>query len=63
VPALALAVDAVVQAEDAEGVLLDLTGQVAGEYGLELVGVGELGGLDLALNHLGSVLRRRLAQS
>ena len=51
VPALALAVDAVVQAEDAERVLLDLPGQVAAEDVLELLGVGELCGVDLALSH------------
>ena len=51
VPTLALAVDAVVQAEDAECVLFDLAGQVLGEDLLELVGVGELCGIDLALTH------------
>jgi hypothetical protein len=51
VPALALAVDAVVQAEDAERVLFDLAGQVLGEDLLELLGVGELCGVDLSLTH------------
>jgi hypothetical protein len=51
VPALALTVDAVVEAEDAEGILLDVTGEVLGEDGLELVGVGELGWIDLSLAH------------
>ena len=51
VPTLALAVDAVVQAEDAERVLVDLAGQVLGEDRLELLGVGELCGIDLALTH------------
>ena len=52
VAALALAVDAVVQAEDAEDVLLDLAGEVLGEDRLELLGVGELCGIDLALTHV-----------
>jgi hypothetical protein len=51
VPALALAVDPVVEAEDPERVLLDLAGQVLGQNGLELGGVGELCGVDLALTH------------
>ena len=42
VAALALAVDAVVQAEDPEDVLVELAGQVAGELLLELLDVGEL---------------------
>jgi hypothetical protein len=42
VAALALAVDAVVQAEDPEDVLVDLAGQVAGQHPLELVDVGDL---------------------
>ncbi len=44
--ALALAVDAVVEAEDAEGVLVHLTRQVLGEQALELLDVGECGGAD-----------------
>ena len=51
VAALALPVDAVVQAEDAEGVLFDVTREVLGEDLLELLGVGELCGVDLALTH------------
>jgi hypothetical protein len=49
VAALALAVDAVVEPEDAERILLDVTGEVLTEDGLELVGVGELGWIDLSL--------------
>jgi hypothetical protein len=51
VPALALAVDAVVQAEDPERVLLDLARQVLGDDDLELGCVCELCGVDLALSH------------
>jgi hypothetical protein len=40
VAALALPVDAVVEAEDPEGVLLEVTAQVAGELDLELLDVG-----------------------
>ena len=50
VAALALAVDAVVQAEDPEDVLLEVAGEVAGELRLELGDVGELGGVDLSLS-------------
>jgi hypothetical protein len=46
-----LAVDAVVETEDPERVLLDVAGEVLGEDGLELVGIGELCGVDLALSH------------
>jgi hypothetical protein len=51
VPALALTVDAVVEPEDAEGILLDVTGEVLAEDRLELVGVGELGWIDLSVAH------------
>jgi hypothetical protein len=53
VAALALAVDPVVQPEDAEGVLLDLTGQVAGEDRVELGGIGQLVGVDFGCVYLG----------
>jgi hypothetical protein len=51
VAALALAVDAVVQAEDAEHVLLDVAGQIPGEHPLELLDVGQLSWVDLTLEH------------
>ena len=51
VAALSLAVDAVVQAEDAEDVLVEVPGEVAGELVLELLDVGELRWIDLALQH------------
>jgi hypothetical protein len=47
--ALALAVDAVVQAEDPEAVLVDLTGEVAGEHRAELLDVGLHGGPQLGV--------------
>ncbi len=53
VAALALAVDAVVEAEDAKGVLLELTAEVAGELHLELVDVGGHRRVDLDLDHVG----------
>ena len=49
--ALALAVDAVVQAEDAEDVLGQIAGQVALELALELGDVGRGLGVDLSLQH------------
>ena len=52
VAALALAVDAVVQPEDAEAVLVEITRQVQGEHLLELLDVGEGGGADGAGPHL-----------
>ena len=51
VAALALAVDAVVQPEDAEGVLLEVAGEVPGELLLELLDVGTDLGIDLTLQH------------
>ena len=51
VAALALAVDAVVQAEDPEGVLLEVAGEVPGELLLELLDVGTDLGVDLTLQH------------
>ena len=48
VAALALAVDAVVQAEDPEDVLLEVAGEVATELHLELGDVGQLGSIDLS---------------
>jgi hypothetical protein len=42
VAALALAVDAVVEPEDAEDVLLQLAGQVESQLLLELLDVGQL---------------------
>ena len=56
VAALALAVDAVVQAEDPEGVLLEVAGEVAGELLLELLDVGTDLGVDLTLQHGASVV-------
>jgi hypothetical protein len=44
--ALALAVDAVVEAEDAEGVLVHGAGLVLGQHPLELLNVCESGGAD-----------------
>ena len=51
VAALALPVDAVVQAEDAEHVLVELAGQVAGQLALELLDVGCSRRVDLHLHH------------
>jgi hypothetical protein len=51
VTALALAVDAVVEAEDAEGLLLHLAAEVTGEHDLELLDVGCGRGVDLTLEH------------
>ena len=51
VAALALAVDAVVEAEDAEDVLVEVAGEVPAELRLELVDVGQLGGIDLSRQH------------
>ena len=48
VAALALAVDAVVQAEDPEDVILELAGEVLGEHALELLDVGKRGLIDFA---------------
>ena len=49
VAALALAVDAVVEAEDAEDVVADVAGEVALEHRLELGDVGGLAEIDLPL--------------
>ena len=49
--ALTLPVDAVVQPEDAEDVLVELSGQVAGELLLELLDVGFGRGINLDLHH------------
>ena len=55
VAALALAVDAVVEAEDPEDVLVDLAGEVAAELHLELLDVGELApGRSPAVQHGGT---------
>src|SRR5436190_20974074 len=51
VAALTLTVDAVVQAEDAESVLIQVAGQVEGHHLLELVDVAEGGGIDLSRQH------------
>ena len=51
--ALALAVDAVVQPEDTEHVVVELAGQVAAELRLELRDVGQLSRIDLTLQHGG----------
>ena len=53
VAALTLAVDAVVQPEDAEDVVVELAGEVAGELCLELGDVGQLSRIDLTLQHEG----------
>ena len=47
VAALALAVDAVVQAEDPEDVLVDLTGEVGGDGALEPLDVTQLLGVEI----------------
>ena len=52
--ALALAVDAVVQAEDTEHVLIEVAGDVALELQLELVDVPCLFGIDLDDRHVHS---------
>ena len=57
VAALALAVDAVVQPEDPEDVLLEVAGEVAGELGFELGDVGQLRRVDLSLEHASTPLQ------
>jgi hypothetical protein len=54
VAALALPVDAVVQAEHAEDVLVELAGEVLPEHHLELGDVRSLLGVDLTLHHRGA---------
>jgi hypothetical protein len=51
VAALALAVDAVVQPEDPEGVLVDRALEVTGQHRLELLDVSQLVGIDLGGEH------------
>jgi len=51
VAALALTVDAVVQPEDAEHVVIEVAREVAGQLGFELGDVGQLSRIDLTLQH------------
>ena len=51
VAALALAVDAVVQAEDPEDVVVELAGEVARQLPFELVDVGGGAGVDDEIGH------------
>ena len=56
--ALALAVDAVVQAEDTKDVLFKLASEIAGELNFKLCDIGGRCRVDLEFRHVGALLQR-----
>jgi hypothetical protein len=56
VSALALAIDAVVQAKDAKDVLFEFARKVPGELDFKLCDIGSRGCVDLEIRHVGALL-------